>query len=561
MTEEVDVLIAGSGFGGSVVAWRLAEAYRAAGADPNRILVAERGPDLGHTDFRQSMSIDHLARVYRLMTATGGQFVVGNAVGGGSNVYLAASLRAPREIFERRDRRPGDGPERRMWPAALSRDALDPYYARAEAALRVRRPRWDQVSRAGGVWAAMLDRAGRTCDRVPSALSDDRCVDANWCHTGCVFAGKNSLITNYLGAARQAGVQVRPLLQVESVRRVSGRRWRYVVTASRLHPRTMMPVARVEIRCRACVLATGAMGDPPILMRSRRGLPGLSRAVGRHVGCNGDHVMGVELDEDAVRRLLDLPGYADFHKGRPITTMTYDWYADRPGREHDGTRFTLQEIFLSTLTTVLYDDGRDSAGDPSWFGAQKKRSIANWTRRIEILAMVEDTHDGHVPAAPPYGPGVEANAGPLSISPLVYRMSEQSRRVRAAAEAAVREVVERPGLGRLLPMTQTEGVYVAHPLGGCRMADSPDLGVVDDTGRVHGHEGLVVVGSSIIPTSLGVNPSLTIAAVAERCADRLVASARELGLPAAASQPAPPPEVIGPRTLPAGAPAGVPSAG
>lgn len=555
MTEEVDVLIAGSGFGGSVVAWRLAELYAAAGADPGRIVVAERGPDLGHTEFRQSMDIGHLANVYRLHTATGGQFVVGNAVGGGSNVYLAASLRAPREIFERRDRRPGDGDERRMWPAALSRAALDPYYARAEAALRVSRPRWDQVSRAGGVWAALLNAAGHTCDRVPSALSDARCVDANWCHTGCVFAGKNSLITNYLGAARAAGIQVRPLLQVDQVRRVTGKSWRYVVTLSRLHPRTRMPVARLEVRCKVCVLACGALGDAPILMRSRHALPGLSRTVGRHVGCNGDHVVAVELDEDAVRRELQLPGYADFHKGRPITTMTYDHYAGRPGHEHDGTRFTLQEICLSTLTNALYDDGRDPPGDPSWFGAQKKRAIANWTRRIEILAMVEDTHDGRFSSVPPFGGAVEANAGPIAVSPLVHRLSEQSRRVREAAEAGVRAIVERRGVGRVLRMTETNGVYAAHPLGGCRMADRPEHGVVDDAGRVHGQEGLVVVGSSIIPTSLAVNPSLTITAVAERCADTLIRDAARLGLPDAAPEPVPPPEIVGPRRLPAEAPA------
>lgn len=551
MTEQVDVLIAGSGFGGSILAWRLAELYAAAGADASRVVVADRGPDLGHTDFRQSMAIDHLANVYRLLTATGGQFVVGNAVGGGSNVYLGASLRAPTEIFERRDRRPGDGDERRMWPAALSRAALDPFYARAEAGLRVARPSWDHVSRAGGVWAAILDAAGHTCDRVPAAISDARCVDANWCHTGCVFAGKNSLITNYLGAARASGVRVRPLLQVESVRRGAGAH-RYVVTASRLHPRTRMPVGRVEIACKVCVLATGALNDPQILMRSK--LPGLSRAVGRHIGCNGDHVIGVELDEGAVRRELDLPGYADFHQGRPITTMSYDWYADRPGRGHDGTRFTLQEIFLSTLTNTLYDDGRPPAGDPSWFGAQKKRAIANWSRRIEILAMVEDTHDGHMPAAPPYGGALEANAGPIAISPLVYALSEQSRRVREAAEAAVRELVEPRGLGRVLRLTETNGVYAAHPLGGCRMADDPRDGVVDDAGRVHGFEGLVVAGSSIIPTSLGVNPSLTISAVAERCADALRADAARLGLPAADIAPGTPPEVIGPRTVPAGTP-------
>src|SRR5205085_925065 len=82
-----------------------------------------------------------------------------------------ASLRAPTEIFERRDRNPRDAGSGRVWPAALSRAALDPYYARAEAGLRVNRPTWDQVSKSGGLWAANLNAAGHTCDRVPLAIS------------------------------------------------------------------------------------------------------------------------------------------------------------------------------------------------------------------------------------------------------------------------------------------------------------------------------------------------------------------------------------------------------
>ncbi|MBJ7330441.1 MAG: GMC family oxidoreductase [Solirubrobacteraceae bacterium] len=544
--ERVDVLIAGSGFGGAVTAWRLAEGYLAGDADPSAITVLDRGPRLAHRDFKQSMDIDHLSSVYRLVTATGGQFVVGNAVGGGSNVYLAASLRAPSETFERRDRRPGDGDPRRMWPAALSRHALDPYYARAEAALRVRRPGWDKVSRAGGVWAALLDAAGHTCDRVPLAISDERCVDANWCHTGCIFGGKNSLITNYLAAAEAAGVRIRPLMEVESVRQTSARPYRYVVTVNRLHPRTRLPVEQVEIMCKVCVLACGALGDAPILLRSRHALPQLSRAAGRHVGCNGDHVVGVEIDSDRLRDVLGLPGYSHFHQGRPITTMTYDHYVGKPGNAQDGTRFTLQEIFLSTLTNVLYDDGRDPPGDPSWFGAQKKRAIAKWSSRIEILAMVEDTHDGTLTVPPLVGSAIEPNPGPISISPLVYQLSEQSRRVRAAADAAVREIVTRDGVGRFMGLTETPGVYAAHPLGGARMAESPEDGVVDDAGRVHGYEGLLCVGSSIIPTSLGVNPSLTITAVAERCADRLTADGPGLGLPVKLRRGVPPENVIDP---------------
>src|SRR5881227_3054747 len=129
--ESVDGVIVGSGFGGSITAWRLAELYRAAGADPRSIVVLERGRRYGHTDFRQSMDIDHLSDVYNLIQGNGAQVVTANAVGGGSNLYLAASLRSPTETFERRDRRPGDGPERRMWPHQLSRASLNRYYARA----------------------------------------------------------------------------------------------------------------------------------------------------------------------------------------------------------------------------------------------------------------------------------------------------------------------------------------------------------------------------------------------------------------------------------------------
>ena len=80
-----------------------------------------------------------------------------------------------------------------------------------------------------------------------------------------------------------------------------------------------------------------------------------------------------------------------------------------------------------------------------------------------------------------------------------------------------------------MKLTETQGVYASHPLGGCRMAESPDLGVVDHRCEVFGYEGLYCIDSSTIPTSLGVNPSLTIAAVAERCAEKLVERAGGLG--------------------------------
>jgi len=565
MPERVDVRIVGSGFGGSITAWRLAELYTAAGVDPKNILVLERGRRFTHTEFKQSMSVEHLASVYNLIQSTqgsGGQFVVANAVGGGSNLYLAASLRAPREIFERRDRAPDDGPDRRMWPKEISRASLNPYYARAERALRVRQPSWNEVSKSGGLWAASLHAAGHTCDRVPLAIDFGRCVDAKWCHTGCIFGAKNTVNTNYLAAAEAAGVRVRTDRQVDTVRRSTSDGYRYTVTADVMdnegdHP-TRQPVygMQEEVECRVLVMSAGAMGTPPILMRSKQNgdLASISDRIGKHLGVNGDHVAGVDYDPRRVRELLKLPGYAAFYKGKPITTMTYDWYAGRPGHENDGKRFSLQEIFLSTLTNFLYDDGRDPAGEPSFWGVQKKRSIASWSDHIEILAMVEDTHDGEFYLPPPNGGGAESpNAGPVKVGLVSYTMSEQSLAVREAANQAIRSVVERGGLGRILTLTQTRGAYCAHPLGGARMADSKDLGVVDHRCEVFDNEGLFCIDSSAIPSSLGVNPSLTISAVSERAAQGIVRRAADLGLPTAPAGfkgGAAPPVHVGDRVVP-----------
>jgi enediyne biosynthesis protein E9 len=550
-TRQVDVCIVGSGFGGSISAFRLAELYKAAGQTPS-ILVLERGQRHLHTDFRQSMDIDHLSRVYGLVQGQGAQVVIGDGVGGGSNLYLAASLRSPTETFERQDHHPDDGPDRRMWPAQISRRTLDPYYARVEKALRVQRPTWNQVAKAGGLWAATLNAAGHTCDRVPQAIDLSRCIQARWCHTGCIYAAKNSVITNYLASAEALGVEVSPNSEAELIVQSSSRPYRYVVTASQMDPATHQPSGtEFQVECKVLILGAGAMGNPPLLMRSRAGLPSLSSHVGKHLGSNGDHIAAVEYDESKIRSLLGLPGFGQVYKGNHITTMSYDWWTGRPGRAGDGTRFTLQEIYLSQLAHALYDDARPPSGDPSWWGLQKKQSLSTFNNHIEILAMVQDTHDGEFIAPPPFGSHIRPATGPIGVGPFTYTLSEQSIAVREAANAAIRSVVERNGLARFMEPTYP-AVNVAHPLGGCRMADTKDHGVVDHQGEVFDNEGLFCMDSSSIPTSLGVNPSLTISAVCERSVEGLIARSADYGLPAkpANFKPGVPGVTLGPHTEP-----------
>jgi hypothetical protein len=502
------------------------------------------------------MDIELLSRLYGLVQGVGAQIVVGNGVGGGSNLYLAASLRSPTETFERRDHRPEDGPDRRMWPAEISRSTLNPYYARAEAALRVQRPTWNQVAKSGGLWAATLDKAGYTCDRVPVAIDLDRCIQSKWCHTGCIYGAKNSVITNYLASAEQMGVEVRPNSEAELIRQSSSRPYRYVVTFAEIDNEgpnpTRQPTGNTfEVECKVLILSAGAMGNAPLLMRSRPNLPNLSLELGKHLGINGDHIAAIEYDEQKVKDLLGLPGYGQFYKGNHITTMTYDFFAGRSGHQYDGTRFTLQEIYLSALAHTLYDDGRSPSGAPSWWGLQKKQSLTTWNNHIELLAMVEETNDGEFLAPPPNGGAAHPNAGPLWVAPFNYQLSDQTVRVRELANQAMQSVVDQAGIGKFLKFT-FRTANASHPLGGCRMAESKDLGVVDHRNEVFDYEGLFCIDSSSIPTSLGVNPSLTISAVSERALDELTKRSADFGLPGrpAGYQPGVPGVILGPHVEP-----------
>ena len=129
-------------------------------------------------------------------------------------------------------------------------------------------------------------------------------------------------------------------------------------------------------------------------------------------------------------------------------------------------------------------------------GRQKKRAISTWNNRIELLAMVEDTHDGRFFLDPP------TNGGAIRRTPGRWRSScsttrcRASIRVREQANAAMKKIAERKGLGRFMKLTETQGGYASHPLGGCRMAESAEFGVVDHRCEAFGNEGLFCMDSS-----------------------------------------------------------------
>ena len=169
----------------------------------------------------------------------------------------------------------------------------------------------------------------------------------------------------------------------------------------------------------------GHAADPDAL--AARTLPSLSTQLGKHLGVNGDHVAAIEYDPTKVRSVLGLPGYGQFYKGKPITTMTYDFWVGRRGHRYDGTRFTLQEIFLSSLTNFLYDDGRAPAGDPSWWGLQKKRAIATGTTTSSCWRWSRTpTTASSTPRRRPAAARCGRTPGRSAIGPFNYALSEQS---------------------------------------------------------------------------------------------------------------------------------------
>ena len=510
---------------------------RAAGADPTLDRRARARPR-ATTRFKQSMHIDHLSRhLHCSSRATARRSSSATASAAARTSTSPRRCARRRETFERRDRRPGDGPERRMWPArdlAPRRSTRTTRAPRRRCASRGRRGSRSR-SRAGCGRRRSTPPATRaTACRWRSTST--RCRDVKWCHTGCVFGAKNSVTPNYLAARRaRAACRCARATRSSRIRQSSARPYRYVVTRCRRGRRAAAPV---ELECKVLVLAAGAMGNAPMLMRSRPTLPvavGPGRPPPRRQ--RRPHRRDRVRPEARSASVLGLPGYARLPRrqadhdddlrllGRPARATASTARASRSRRSSSRS-----------LTNFLYDDGRAPGGDPSWWGLQKKQAIGRWANRIELLAMVEDTHDGSVlrraaAAAAPMRP----NAGPVAVGHVhLQALRAVVPRPRGGRPGDAADRRARAASAKFMKLTETQGGYASHPLGGCRMAASPDLGVVDHRGAVFGYEGLYCIDSSIVPTSLGVNPSLTIAArVASAAPSTLVRGAGDLGLPPA----------------------------
>jgi enediyne biosynthesis protein E9 len=535
--EQTDALIIGSGFGGAIAAYHLA----AGGA---RVVVLERGPWLSAGDFEQDFRLGTSStRAFEFVVGDGMSVLSGNCVGGGSVVYFAAMPRAPRFVFERRG-----GIGRRMWPATLDRDALDPWYDRVAEALPITPSDWNTASYAGGLWAAACDAAGHTANPLPTAIDDPLCTNCNWMMAGCRFDAKRSLLLNYLPAAQAHGARIRPLHEVQKITRrdEGGYRVHYEIVDEadyRLHPETGAIDAKVV------VVAAGAAATPVILQRSAADLGPMPHGVGRYFSGNGERLNTAVLNEDKVGALLGLSreenlAYAAHQIGKGPSVATWD-YLDGSRPEYE--RYSLEQLYFPPgLGTILAQV--PNATGPAWFGREKKELLKRWQSWLTIFTMSEDDNEGVFGPPPKTGNSDRISQQMLGLGTIGYDPTPNTRRGWELSDASVREILERDGLARVMPWTNdVVGAYTVHPLASCRIGDDPATSALDDRHELRGHPGIFVTDSSAVPGALTVNPAFTVAALAERAMPAVVKALQDRQVSVNYGAPSPEGETAGRR--------------
>ncbi len=537
MERRYDAVVVGSGFGGGVTACRLAEAGW-------RVCVLERGrefsefPAPGHIGdapgllWHRWLNPDGMLdfRSFRDMWV-----ICAAGVGGGSLCYANVLLRAKPDTFAQ------------GWPAGTDRAALDPYYDAVETMLDPQNadPGLAKVQ----AFAALARLAGLRFDPAPLAVhfGVDRtrfgrhqsgCDNNALCDVGCSRHAKNSIDMTYLARATNAGADIRPRREVVELvpPHYEGGMW--TVGFRELERRH--PFAHKDsVEAPVVVLAAGSLGSTRLLLKSRRRLPRLSPRLGHRFGGNGD-ALAVAFDprHPHVRH----PKSPD----APVITGVMDLWDDQRFIVEDGAL----PRGLVGLLDLVYALG--AVRNPKLPLLTLKRlatylgfSDVSATRRSVTRGRLEKqlrTFRGHSieDALVFLMVGDEEPNKTMKLTflrRLDIRQDEESLQNDRLFEAMRRQVKEfvkkSEAEAKWMPIGDFGPLHkfmTVHPLGGCPMADSAAEGVVNQFGAVHGYGdtyGLFVLDGSILPTAAGMNPSMTIAALAERGAGHL----RESGPP------------------------------
>jgi cholesterol oxidase len=518
LTYDYDWIVVGSGFGGSVSALRLAEKGYS-------VAVLECGKRFDDDDFPSSTWDTRryfwaprvgMKGIFRLSVFKDIAVVSGCGVGGGSLGYANTLYVPPSPFFE--DPQWADLED---WEATLA-----PHYEAAQRMLGVTvhsdEDPADQLLRELGEELGVadtyrktpvgvyLDNPGETvADPYFEGAGPERtgCMRCGRCMVGCPHGAKNTLVKNYLWLAERSGVEVQPERTVTDVRPLGATDGGegYAVTSERSG--LLRGRRKRTLTARGVVVAAGPLGTNKLLQRCRLGgsLPRISDRLGELVRTNSESILAVTVPEDypedlTKRIAITSSIYPDPHTH--IETVTY-------GEAGDS---------MSTLYTLLVGDGNRVTRPLKLLGqiARHPQRFAKtlwprgWSGRT-IIVLVMQTLDNAIALRPK-----------LKRNGDVRLQTEQDPErpnptfIPVANEAAEWLAKRTGGIAQSSVMEATLSVpTTAHILGGAAIGHGPEDGVVDARQRVFGYENLLVCDGAAIPANVGVNPSLTITALAE----------------------------------------------
>ncbi|MFC0600123.1 GMC family oxidoreductase [Streptomyces palmae] len=534
---DYDVLVIGSGFGGSVSALRLTEkGYRVGVLEAGRRFTRETLPknswDLRNYLWAPALGLYGIQRIHLLNKV---MVLAGAGVGGGSLNYANTLYVPPAAFFQ--DRQWGHITD---W-----QQELGPYYEQAKRMLGVRlnttmtpsdRHLKAAAERMGvgdtfhmapvGVFFGDGEDADGTSRAKPGETVPDpyfggagpsrrACTECGECMTGCRHGAKNTLNENYLYLAERAGATVHPMTTV------------LAVTEDRKHPeggyrvltvptdRRRQRGHRTVFTARRVVIAAGTYGTQTLLhrMRDTRMLPRLSPRLGELTRTNSEALVGAQTTDRRYRKRTG-QARADFSQGVAITSSVHpnDTTHIEPVRYGKGSNA------MAPLSILQIPYGGPGPRWLRYLGANLRHpalaarmfDYRRWSERT-IIGLVMQTHDNSLTTyRRRRGPGkglLTARQGHGSPNP--DHIPEGAEAARLIAESI--NGIAGSNVGELMGTPLT-----AHFLGGCPIGEDAEHGVIDPYHRLFGHPGISVVDGAAISANLGVNPSLTITAQAER---------------------------------------------